>query len=192
MELRNAYISEIPCDFVDFPQLYINMHLFLSSLNCDVCFIRNQKPLCSLTLTFWGSVLLIETSVWFFYFSFHFERNSRKPILYLLWLGILNFSFKGSVVRQNSIHIWKRKREFVGMVTNRTSRSQEMINSSLSSFVDNDYSCHLLRPGIPLTCLKHRPGPGGPPWSITPPKAFCRGYSPKENVRPPCWKLVSQ
>lgn len=156
------------------------------------CFIKNQKPLCSLTLTFWGSVLLIETSVWFFYFSFHFEKNSRKPILYLLWLGILNCSFKRSVARENSIHIWKRKREFVGMVTNRTSRSWEMINSGLSIFVDNDYSCHLLRPGTPLTCLKHRPGPGGPPWSIAPPKAFCRGYSPKENVRPPCWKLVSQ
>lgn len=178
----------MPCDFCRF-STFVYKYAFLSVILEFVvfCFIRNQKPLCSLTLTFWGSVLLIETSVWFFYFSFHFERNPRKPILYLLWLGILNCSFKGSVAREKQYPHLKKKK---GICWNGGQQNQQVSGD------DKERPQQLCGQWLFLSSAQTWHSidlwPGGPPWSITPSKAFCRGYSPKENVRPPCWKLVSQ
>lgn len=100
-----------PVTFLNFLPLYINMHFFLPSLNLW-CFasleIRNhfapwpwlsEDRFCSLKPLF-GS----------FIFHFTLRGNSRKPILYLLWLGILNFSFKGPVAREKTVSTFGKEK----------------------------------------------------------------------------------
>lgn len=45
-----------------------------------------------------------------FIFHFTLRGNSRKPILYLLWLGILNFSFKGPVAREKTVSTFGKEK----------------------------------------------------------------------------------